>query len=68
MTYDVIFCRNVSDSVQCEDQAQLATKYCERLLPGGYLFIRHSESLQGLNNRLQLRLQDGGVTYQRTES
>lgn len=65
MTYDVIFCRNVMIYFSREDQAKLAQRFRERLTPGGFLFIGHSESLQGLNVDLQLRLQEGGVAYQR---
>ena len=68
MSYDVIFCRNVMIYFSREDQAQLAQRFRERLTPGGFLFIGHSESLQGLNVDLQLRLQEGGVTYQRSLS
>lgn len=64
--YDVIFCRNVMIYFSREDQATLAQRFRERLAPGGFLFIGHSESLQGLNVNLQLRLQEGGVAYQRT--
>lgn len=68
MNYDVIFCRNVMIYFSREDQAQLAQRFRERLVPGGFLFIGHSESLQGLNVDLQLRLQEGGVAYQRSIS
>jgi chemotaxis protein methyltransferase CheR len=68
MNYDVIFCRNVMIYFSREDQAKLAQRFRERLVPGGFLFIGHSESLQGLNVDLQLRLQEGGVAYQRSIS
>jgi chemotaxis protein methyltransferase CheR len=68
MSFDVIFCRNVMIYFSREDQTQLAARFCERLVPGGHLFIGHSESLQGLHAGLRLRLQDGGVAYQRTET
>ncbi len=68
MNYDVIFCRNVMIYFSREDQARLAQRFRDRLMPGGFLFIGHSESLQGLNVDLQLRLQEGGVAYQRSVS
>ena len=63
--YDVIFCRNVMIYFSREDQAKLVQRFRERLTPGGFLFIGHSESLHGLNVDLRLRLHEGGVTYQR---
>lgn len=66
MTFDVIFCRNVMIYFSREDQAQLARRFNERLAPAGFLFIGHSESLQGLNVDFRLRLHEGGVAYQRS--
>ena len=63
-TFDVIFCRNVMIYFSREDQAHLARRFKERLAPEGFLFIGHSESLQGLDVDFRLRLQDGGVAYQ----
>ena len=66
MVYDVIFCRNVMIYFSREDQATLVQRFRDRLTPGGFLFIGHSESLHGLNVDLRLRLHEGGVTYQRS--
>jgi chemotaxis protein methyltransferase CheR len=63
--FDVIFCRNVMIYFSREDQAKLAQKFKDRLTPEGFLFIGHSESLQGLNVDFRLRLEEGGVAYQR---
>jgi chemotaxis protein methyltransferase CheR len=65
VTFDVIFCRNVMIYFSREDQSDLARRFRERLAPEGFLFIGHSESLQGLDVDFRLRLQDGGVAYQR---
>lgn len=64
-TYDVIFCRNVMIYFSREEQAKLARKFHERLAPGGYLFIGHSESLQGLGVNFRLRIHERGVCYQK---
>jgi chemotaxis protein methyltransferase CheR len=63
--FDVIFCRNVMIYFSRDEQARLAQKFYERLAPEGFLFIGHSESLQGMGVNFQLRVQDGGVAYQK---
>lgn len=46
---DVIFCRNVVIYFDKPTQAQLMRKFHRQLTSGGYLFIGHSETLNGLN-------------------
>lgn len=50
---DVIFCRNVIIYFERSVQEQLFYKCCNCLKPSGYLFIGHSETLNGM--RLPLR-------------
>ena len=45
---DVIFCRNVVIYFDKETQARLMMKFHRQLVDGGYLFIGHSETLNGL--------------------
>lgn len=45
---DIIFCRNVVIYFDRQTQEKLFSKFCRKLLPGGYLFIGHSESLAGM--------------------
>lgn len=45
---DVIFCRNVVIYFDKETQARLMKKFHRQLVSGGYLFIGHSETLNGL--------------------
>lgn len=47
--YDVIFCRNVLIYFDRPTQERVINKLCQKLKPGGYLFLGHSESLTGLN-------------------
>lgn len=61
--YEVIFCRNVMIYFDRTTQAQLVRQLCRFLVPGGYLLIGHSESLNGLE--LPLRCLRPSV-YQRT--
>lgn len=48
-TFDVIFCRNVLIYFDRETQEKVINKLCEKLIPGGYLFIGHSESVANMN-------------------
>ncbi len=45
---DVIFCRNVVIYFDKSTQAELMKKFHRQLVTGGYLFIGHSETLNGL--------------------
>ena len=63
--FDVIFCRNVVIYFDAETRCQLWQRFAERLDPGGWLFVGHSErvaqSLEGV-------LKPSGVTrYRRTD-
>ncbi|WP_339087022.1 CheR family methyltransferase [Hyphomicrobium sp. ghe19] len=46
---DLIFCRNVLIYFDKSMQAAVLSRLCDCLLPGGYLFIGHSESLTGFD-------------------
>lgn len=47
--FDVIFFRNVLIYFDRERQESVVNKLCRNLIPGGYLFVGHSESLNGLD-------------------
>lgn len=51
--FDLIFFRNVMIYFDRATQFKILSAMCERLKAGGYLFIGHSESLNGLNLPLQ---------------
>lgn len=46
----VIWCRNVMIYFDTPTKIELAKKFSRLLVPGGYLFIGHSESLNGLTD------------------
>lgn len=47
--FDLISCRNVMIYFDKETKEELVNKLYDQLRPGGYLFIGHSETLNGLN-------------------
>lgn len=54
--YHVIFCRNVLIYFDKENQEKVINRLARQLLPGGYLFLGHSESVLGMKvNVKQIR-------------
>ncbi len=51
--FHVIFCRNVMIYFDRPTQEELIQKLTQHLVPGGYLFVGHSESLTGIHHTLQ---------------
>jgi chemotaxis protein methyltransferase CheR len=51
-TFDVVFCRNVMIYFDKAVQQRVVSMIERHLAPGGYLFIAHSESLNGLSHDL----------------
>ncbi|HJQ25392.1 MAG TPA: CheR family methyltransferase [Blastocatellia bacterium] len=60
---DVIFCRNVMIYFDVEEQRRLVTRFSNCLVPGGYLFIGHAESLQSLSQQFAMVHRDKGIAY-----
>ena len=44
--FDLIFCRNVMIYFDQNDRNKLINKYYDMLIPGGFLLIGHSETIQ----------------------
>jgi len=51
--FDVIFCRNVVIYFNKDTQRVLFDRYADVLKDGGYLYIGHSESLNGVTDRFK---------------
>jgi chemotaxis protein methyltransferase CheR len=60
---DVIFCRNVVIYFDKPTQQQLMRKFHRQLRPGGFLFLGHSETLNGVNTDFTTV---GSTVYQKT--
>lgn len=60
--FDAIFCRNVMIYFDAPTKAALVERLTQKLVPGGWLYIGHSESLLGAHPGLQLA---GRTTYRR---
>ncbi|PZR32938.1 protein-glutamate O-methyltransferase CheR [Caulobacter segnis] len=46
---DIVFCRNILIYFDKPTQAKVLSRLCDHLVPGGYLFLGHSESIVGLD-------------------
>ena len=53
-SFDAIFCRNVMIYFDGPTKANLIERFTERVKPGGFLYIGHSESLNGTHPGLGL--------------
>lgn len=51
--FPVVFCRNVMIYFDRETQQKLVRRIGQQMPPGGYLFVGHSESLNGLDHGLK---------------
>jgi chemotaxis protein methyltransferase CheR len=64
---DVIFCRNVISNFTAEAASRAVRHLTEALLPGGYLFLGHGETLRGLSREYRLCHTRDTFYYQRRE-
>ncbi len=64
-TYDVVFCRNVLMYFTPESAHGVVERIERALVPGGYLFLGHAETLRGLSGDFHLCHTHGTFYYQR---
>jgi chemotaxis protein methyltransferase CheR len=64
---DVIFCRNVLMYFTPEATSRVVRHLTEALLPGGYLFLGHAETLRGLSHDYHLCHTHDTFYYRRRE-
>lgn len=64
-TYDIVFCRNMLMYFNQERAAAVVARLARSLLPGGYLFLGHAETLRGLSHDFHLRHTHNAFYYQR---
>jgi len=64
-TFDIIFCRNVL--IYFDDASRLAAarNLYDRLNPGGYLCLGHTESMSRISDRFLVRRFEDAVVFQR---
>jgi len=62
--YDLIFCRNVLMYFVPEVAQAVVARMARSLVPGGYLFLGHAETLRGLSQRFHLCHTHGTFYYQ----
>jgi chemotaxis protein methyltransferase CheR len=63
--FDVIFCRNVLIYFDQATRKRVVELFFERLAPGGYLLLGHSENLLHLSTRFELVQLEGDLVYRR---
>lgn len=63
--FDFIFCRNVLIYFSDESRRKVIETFYKMLIPGGYIFLGHSESLSRITNAFELRRMGGNIVYQK---
>jgi chemotaxis protein methyltransferase CheR len=67
-SYDVVFCRNVIMYFTPEAMREVVQGIGLSLLPGGFLFLGHAETLRGLSQEFHLRHTHDTFYYQKRDA
>lgn len=65
---DAVFCRNVLIYFDVASRGEVITTFYDRLLPGGYLLLGHSESLLNISTAFELVHLSSDLVYRRPDS
>lgn len=63
--FDFIFCRNVLIYFSDDSRRKVVETFYKMLVPGGYIFLGHSESLSRITNAFELKKMGGNLVYQK---
>ena len=63
--FDIVFCRNVLIYFDDEAKRKLINRIYDALIPKGYLFIGHSESLHSVTKTLRPLHFDKAIVYKK---
>jgi len=66
-SYDLVFCRNVLMYFTPQHAANIVEQLTRALVPGGYLFLGHAETLRGISQAFHLRHTHNTFYYQRKD-
>ena len=64
-TFDVILCRNLLIYFDDASRRVAAANLYDRLNPGGYLCLGHSESMARIDDRFEMVRLDDAIVYRR---
>lgn len=56
---DIIFCRNVFIYFEKKTQSEIVARFYEKLIPGGFFILGHSETLNGISDKFTYRKFNG---------
>lgn len=65
--YDVIFCRNVIMYFTAEIMRTVVGRFAQSLVPGGYFYLGHAETLRGLSSEFALHHSHESFYYQKRD-
>lgn len=67
-SFDVIFCRNVVIYFSAESTRKVVQHFAQALVPGGVLFMGHSETLENVSTDFERHYWHGAFCYVRKDS